>query len=144
VSHETGHSGPAFWVAVGVGVTAMAWGTWLFIGTTSRSGERFGLGLWIVLADVIVDWLVLPAIGLVGWLVSRHVPRWARPPTQVGLILSGTVLVLAWLPLHGTAESTGNQTIQPIDYPVAIATTLGVVWLIMALWTAGRWHAARA
>jgi len=61
----------------------------------------------------------------------------------VGLILSGTVLLVAWLPLQDTAAGTGKATIQPLDYPVLVAVTLAVIWSAMALWSARRWWRAR-
>ena len=136
--------GPGFWAAFTGGVALMAWGTGLLIDGTTTTAERLGLALWIVLSDLLVDWLAIPVIATIGWIVARFLPSWARAPSQVGLILSGTVMVLAWLPLQDTAAATGNPTIQPIDYPTTTATTLGVIWLAVASWALRRWHATRA
>jgi len=142
MSSDAGQGGRAFWVAYGIGGLVMAWGGWLLVQTTSRGGERFGFALWVVLADLLVDWIAVPVIGVVGWLAVRLTPGWSRAPAQVGLILSGTVLLVAWLPLQDTAAGTGNATIQPLDYPVLVAVTLAVIWSAMALWSARRrWRA---
>ena len=130
--------GPGFWVAYVVGGAVMAWGGLLLVRSTSTGGERFGFALWIVLADVLVDWLVLPVVALAGWLVARFVPPRALAPVQVGLLLTATVLVVAWLPLRGTAAGTGNPTIQPLDYPTAVTVTVAAIWAAMGVWVALR------
>jgi hypothetical protein len=56
----------------------------------------------------------------------------------VGLIVSGAVLVVGWLPLTGSASAAGNATIQPLHYPTAVATALGLVWLGVAIWATVR------
>lgn len=134
--------GPGFWVAVVVGGAVMAWGAYLFAEATSFA-ELFDLGVWIVGPDVVVDWLVLPAVGLVGLAVGRWAPPWLRAPLQVGLIVTGVVLLIAWLPLRGSAEHVGNPTIQPIDYSAAVSITLAVVWAAVAAWATWRWRGAR-
>ncbi len=143
MSGEVADRGRAFWIAYALGAGLMAWGVWLLVETTSTRGERLGFGLWVVLADVLVDWVAVPVIGVVAWMVTRWAPRWSRVPVQVGLILSGTVLLVAWLPLRGTASGTGNPTIQPLDYPVAVTSTLAVIWVVVALWAGRRWWRSR-
>lgn len=130
-------SGPAFWLAVVVGVGVMGWGVWLFLEATSLS-ELFDLGVWIVGPDVVVDWLVLPAVALVGVAVARWAPGWAKAPLQVGLIATGVLLLVAWLPLRGSGDHVGNPTIQPLDYSAAVSTTLVVVWTASIGWAAWR------
>lgn len=145
VEVRAGHErrGPAFWLAFAVGLAGVGWGVRLFA-DTAGADELFGLGLWIVLADLLADWLAVPLVGLVGWLAARYVVGWAKAPVQVGLILSGSVLLVAALPLSGSAEGARNPTIQPIDYPPAVAVTLGLVWLAVTLWAARRRQVARA
>jgi hypothetical protein len=137
------HRGRVFWIAYGAGTALMAWGLWLLVQATATGGERFGFAVWVVLADLLVDWLVVPVIACSGWLVTRVTPDWMRAPAQVGLVLSGTVLLVAWLPLRDTAAGTGNPTIQPLDYPVAVAVTIAVIGSAMALWAARRWRLVR-
>jgi hypothetical protein len=108
------------------------------VDTTSTAGERLGFALWVVAADLLVDWVALPLVALVGWAVSRWVPARGRAPVQVGLLLSGSVLVVAWLPLRGTAAVANNPTIQPLDYGPAVAATLAVVWVLVGLWALRR------
>lgn len=143
MSVEAEHRGRAFWISYGVGVALMAWGLWLLWLTTSTGGERSGFVVWVVVADLLVDWIVVPVIALVGWLVARWAPDWLRAPMQVGLLLGGTVLLIAWLPLRGTAAGTGNATIQPLDYPRLVTVTLAVIVSVMLLWAASRWRLHR-
>jgi len=135
--------GPGFWVAYGVGAALVAWGVWLFVDATSP-GELVGFGVSIVASDLIIDAIAIPVVLLVGWVVGWSVPPWARAPVQVALIVTGTVLVIGLLPLVGSAASTGNPTIQPIDYPMAIGITLAVVWVAAAAWALWRRRSTRA
>lgn len=125
---------PGWWAAVLVGAGLMAWGVRLLLGATGDGGERVGFAVWLVLADVVVDWAVLPLIAAVGLGVRRWVPAGARVPVMTGLALSGTVLLVAWLPLRGTAEATGNATIQPLDYSRLVGTTLVLIWVAVGAW----------
>jgi hypothetical protein len=134
--------GASFWVAYGVGTAVMAWGVWLFVQATSPD-ELVGLGLWVVLSDLLVDWIAVPVVLLAGWLVVRLLPAWARAPAQVALMTTGAVLVVGWLPLVGTAPAD-NPTIQPLDYPRLVGTTLLVLWLGAATWAAWRRWRSRA
>lgn len=143
MSAEVEHRGRVFWISYLVGVVLMAWGLWLLWLTTSTSGERLGFVAWVVVADLLVDWIAVPVIALVGWLVARWVPGWAQAPMQVGLLLGGTVLLVAWLPLRGTAAGTGNATIQPLDYPQLVTVTLAAIASVMVLWAAYRWRRLR-
>lgn len=143
MSPPVDHHGRGFWTACAVGSALMAWGLWLLVQATATGGERFGFAAWVVLSDLIVDWFAVPFIGGAGWLVARVVPGWLRAPVQVGLILGGTVLLVAWLPLQGTAAGTGNPTIQPLDYPVLVTVTLAVIGSAMAVWAGCRWWSAR-
>jgi hypothetical protein len=133
VTGATEH-GPAFWVAVVLGVAVMAWGGWLLVDATTAGGERVGWGLWVVLADLLVDWLVLPLVAAIGWLTGRWVPPWARPPILVALGVTGVVLALAGPGLASTAAGTGNPTIQPIDETRAVGVTLAALWAAAVAW----------
>ena len=130
--------GPGWWVAVALGIATMGWGGWLFLDATSDGGERLGFALWVVGADLGVDWVVLPVVAAVGFALARWVPPDLRPPMAVGLAVSAVVVGLAWLPLAETAAPVGNDTIQPLDYPRLVLVTIGAVWSAMAIWWALR------
>lgn len=118
------------WAAFGVGSALMAYalvGAWRDLGD-----DRPLWVVWLVGGDLAHDLLVAPALGLVGVVVSRLLPAGrVRTHVQVGLIASGSVLLVAWVPLMGLGGNPGNPTIRPLDYGMATATAFGLVWLVV-------------
>ncbi len=131
------HGGPRFWVALAVGGGVMGWGVWLFLDATSSGAARRSFATWLVGADLAHDLVVAPVVALAAWALARVVPdRW-WPPVQAGVVISAFVLLLAALPLAGTADATGNPTIQPLDYPTSTLTALALVWVAVGAWVVG-------
>jgi hypothetical protein len=133
----------AFWAALVVGSAIASWGILLFLEAVPDAGRRWPLVLWIVGADLAHDLILAPMVGAIGWLSTRVSPKWVRAPVQVGLLMTATVLLVGWLPLIGSADAAGNDTIQPLDYRTAVATVLGLVWGSVAVWTLVAWGAHR-
>jgi hypothetical protein len=131
-------AGRTWWVAVGVGGATMAWGTWLFLDATPDWRRRVDFAKWLVGLALVHDLLLAPIVVAIGWIVARTVPGVGRAPTQSGLIASGCVLLVALLPLRGTANASNNTTIQPLDYSSATITVLVVVWTVVGVWTIAR------
>lgn len=134
--------GLRFWVGLAVGVAIMAWGVRLFLEAAPSRSARRGLATWIVGADLLHDLIVAPLVLAVGWLLARLVPARWRGPVHVGVVASASILLLAALPLVGSAEDAGNPTIQPLDYRTSTLTALALVWAAIGTWAAVR--AARA
>lgn len=126
--------GPRFWVGLAVGVAVMGWGLWLFLDATPRFAGRRSFVHWLVGADVLHDLVFAPLVAVAAWLLARAVPdRWWAP-VHAGLVISGVVVLLALLPLAGTADPVGNPTIQPLDYRTATLTALALVWAGVGTW----------
>lgn len=135
---DADHGGPRFWVALAVGALIMGWGIALFLEATPATEARRSFVVWLVGADLAHDLLLAPVVALVAWLLARVVPgRW-WPPVAAGLVISAFVVLLAWLPLAGTAHVARNPTIQPLDYRTSTLTALTLVWAGVGLWTLGR------
>ncbi|MBL8775236.1 MAG: hypothetical protein JNK12_04875 [Acidimicrobiales bacterium] len=131
------HGGARFWVSLCVGVVVMGWGVWLFLGATSSGEARRSFATWLVGADLVHDLVVAPVVALAAWGLARVVPdRW-WPPVQAGVVISAFVLLLAVLPLAGTAGGTGNPTIQPLNYATSTLTALALVWGAVGVWFVG-------
>jgi hypothetical protein len=130
---------PGFWLAAAVAAGLMAYGAWLAAVALSGAELR-GLLAWLVGGDVVLDWLLLPLVGLLGAAVAHSLPPFARSPVQAGLIVSSTVLAVAWLPLRRTAAAAGNPTIQPLDYGPMVLLVLGLVALVTLGWAVARWR----
>jgi hypothetical protein len=128
--------GPAFWLAVAVGLATAAVGVGAFGGRHPDLDTRVALALWIVGANLVHDVVVLPVTAAVGLLVTRVLPPPSRAVVQAGLFASAVVLLLAWRPLLDPVHDR-NATVHPLDYPRATLTALGIAWLLaVAGWAA--------
>ena len=134
--------GLPFWVGVAVGGAIMGYGIRLFLDATGDAHRRINFAAWLVGLDLAHD-LVLVPLGLAVALGVSCVARGSwRAPVQAGAVISGAVLLVALAPLRHTAASSGNPTIQPLDYRTATLTVLAMVWVPVLGWGARR--AARA
>ena len=131
------HGGARFWVALAVGGAVMGWGVWLFLDATSSGTARRSFVTWLVGADLAHDLVVAPVVALAAWALAGVVTDWWWPPVQAGVVISAFVLLLAALPLAGTADATGNPTIQPLDYTRSTLTALALVWGAVGAWVVG-------
>lgn len=126
--------GVAFWASVVIGWAVIAWGLVLVLDGIADTGDRFNAAVYLIGAAVVHDGLVAPAVCLVGFGLLWAARGRDRRFVQAGLIASGSVLLVAALPLLGTADKGGNPTIQPLQYGTATLTVLVVVWAVVGLW----------
>jgi len=125
----TSRHGALFWVGVAIGWAAMVFGL-RGLWDEQRPEQVVNWALYLVGLDLLHDALVAPALCAVGVGLARLLRPPLRVPVQVALIASGAVLLVAWAPLARTGDVVGNPTIQPLDYPTAVATALGLVWFV--------------
>jgi hypothetical protein len=128
-------SGVVFWIGAVLGIGIMVFGIrGLF--EDSRATQPLEFSKWFIGADILHDLVIAPVAALVGVFVARLLPRPWRLPVQAGLFASAIVLAVGWAPLRGYGRATaiGNATVQPLDYSTAVATVVGVVWIIIACW----------
>jgi hypothetical protein len=112
------------------GLALLAYGAvlaWDF--ATSRTVNAVQGIAWFVGGPLIHDGVVAPAVGLTGLVLTRIVPASWRAPVTAGVVFGGVLTLVAipllWRP-YGTAVNPG---LHDRDYGVALAITLGVVWL---------------
>jgi hypothetical protein len=113
------------------GLTAIGWGAygWLF-GDGSRP---VGQAVFLVLALVGHDFVVLPiAVGL-GVLVVRYVPAWARVPVQAALVVSAVVAAIALPFILGFGRVADNPSAFPRAYGRNLLIIVALVWTVAAL-----------
>ncbi|HEY3613368.1 MAG TPA: hypothetical protein VGK92_06660 [Gaiellales bacterium] len=125
-----------FWPLLVVGLGLAAWGFRL---TTVTHVPLHAFGPWFVGGIVAHDLVLAPIVFVGGALVRRVVPASVRAPVQVGLILSGVVLVFAIPGLLDKGRDLGNTSKLPNDYPVSVAIVLGAIWAVVLL-AAARAH----
>lgn len=101
---------------------------------------------WLVGLLLVHDFVVAPLVHLTGRRLRDRAPEAWRWPLQLGLVVSG-VLVLVSVPvLYGVGRTTqpGNASVLPGNYPVALAGVLALVWLgVLALGVRGAWSRRR-
>ena len=130
-------TGATFWIGAVTGIGIMAFGLrGLFMNAGATRPTEFAK--WFIGGDLLHDLVIAPLVVLVGVLVARLLPRPWRWPVQAGLVATAIVLAVGWAPLrgYGRANAPGNATVQPLDYSTAVATVVGVVWAIVAIWLA--------
>jgi hypothetical protein len=100
---------------------------------TSRTINAVQGIAWFVGGPVVHDGLLAPAVGVVGVVLTRVVPRSWRTPVVVGLVLTAVLVLLAipllWRPF-GVATNPG---LHDRNYGAGLAIALGVVWVTIVL-----------
>jgi hypothetical protein len=109
-------------VALGVlGVVAVLYGGWLVL---SRGHDLLNLVVWLAAGVVLHDG-VLALVVLAVWAVAvRLLPRSAKAPAAVGLVVLGSVTLLAVPVLGRFGARSDNPTLLDRDYTVG--------WLVLA------------
>ena len=125
------------------GGTAMAgWGL-LGLLTATRSNPV----AWLRFATTVVianDGLLAPLVILTGVLVRRLLPPAHRGLIQVGLLITGTVTLVALPALLGYGRTTDNPSALPLDYGQGLLVVVACVWTVLgALALLGRARRAR-
>jgi hypothetical protein len=90
---------------------------------------------WVVAAALAHDLILAPAIGVVGVLVGRLVPRRARAAVQIGLLVSGCVLVVGLTAVltPGGRHYSDNSSLLPLAYGRNLVIVLAIVWTAIAI-----------
>lgn len=90
---------------------------------------------WVVAAALAHDLILAPIIGVVGVLVGRLVPRRARAAVQIGLLVSGCVLVVGLTAVltPGGRHYSDNSSLLPLAYGRNLFMVLAIVWTAIAV-----------
>jgi uncharacterized membrane protein len=90
---------------------------------------------WVIAAALAHDLILAPAIGVVGVLVGRLVPGRARAAVQIGLLVSGCVLVVGLTAVltPGGRHYFDNSSLLPLAYGRNLVIVLAIVWTVIAI-----------
>ncbi len=121
---------------IGAGGCAVTWGLWL-LADQSRS-DLLSAGAWFVVPAVLSDLVLLPAVALVGAVLTHHLEPWLRLPAQVALAVIGILTFIALPFLTGIGRQAGNPSLLNRNYPLGLA-----VYVLAILLVAGCWATAR-
>jgi hypothetical protein len=127
-----GHSeyGRVFWVLGGVGWALMAFGVWGIL-KEARATAPPELAAWVVGAAVMHDLVVAPVVFSVGRSVARASAGLPHAVLQVGLILTG-ILVLYSIPVVGGFGRLGdNPSLLPREYGASLVALVATMWGVM-------------
>ena len=126
-------SQPGLLVGLALGVPVMAYGVW---GALDEAGRVHPpeLGRWVVGAAVVNDAVLVPVVLAVGWAARRVVAAHLWPAVRAGLVVSGTLVLVAWPFVRGYGRSAGNPSLFPRNYATGLVGALAVVWLVVACW----------
>jgi len=116
-----------FWLGLAAGTPLMAIGVWGIFRDAAVTSP-FNFALWFIGGNLVHDFLLAPAVFIIGFVLRRRVPGRHLGRVQWGLALSGIVLVFAAIPLLALGKSRLEPTVQPLNYGIGVAVTLGVVW----------------
>ena len=116
-----------FWPGLAVGTPLMAIGVWGVLRDAAVTSP-FNFALWFIGGNLVHDFLLSPAVFIIGFVLRRRVPGRHLGRVQWGLVLSGIVLLFATIPLLGLGKSRLEPTVQPLNYGLGVAVTLAVVW----------------
>lgn len=132
---EPGPHGPAFWIGLTLGGAVIVFAAVNLIAKIGLGGAT-DVAAWVIGADLAHDVVIAPLVIAVGLTIARWVPALWRWPIRAGAIASAISIAIAYPALRGFGRDTapGNETVQPLDYPTALATVLAVIWGIAIVW----------
>jgi hypothetical protein len=113
-----------------LGVLAAAYGAWSLLG--EGLADVVATALWLAGGVVLHDFVLVPLTLAVCWLGARVLPPGRRAAVTVGLVVLGTLTLLAVPVLGGWGANRDNPTILGRDYStgwlvVATLTSAGVL-----------------
>ena len=90
---------------------------------------------WVIAAALAHDLILAPAVGVIGVLVGRLVPGRARAAVQIGLLVSGCVLVVGLTAVltPGGRHYFDNASLLPLAYGRNLLIVLAIVWTAIAI-----------
>ncbi|MBF4766444.1 hypothetical protein ISU10_01530 [Nocardioides agariphilus] len=114
-----------------VGVAFAAYGAWLLL--AEDLADLVDAAVWLGAGVVLHDFVLVPLTLALGWLVSRLVPAGLRPRAAAGLVVLGTLTVLA-IPVIGRfGERPDNPTILDRGYTAGWLLVVVVVLVVVGV-----------
>jgi hypothetical protein len=99
-----------------VGVAGTAYGVWLLLG--EGLADLVSTAVWLAAGVVLHDFVLVPLTLGVCWLGMRLLPPGRRAPVAAGLVVLGTLTVMAVPVLGRWGANADNPTILDRNYTV--------------------------
>jgi hypothetical protein len=97
------------WTVGGLGVLVAGYGGWLLVGR-SETADLVDAAIWLVSGVLIHDFVLTGLILAVAAVGVRVLPGPARGPAAAGLVVLGTVTIIAIPVLGGFGAQEDNPT----------------------------------
>ena len=114
-----------------LGVAVAAYGAWLLL--QEDLADLVDTAVWLAGGVVLHDFVLVPVTLLLGLALIRLLPANLRAPVVGGLVVLGTVTLMAVPVLGGWGANADNPTILDRNYPVGWLVVAGVTMLVVVL-----------
>ena len=135
-------TGLSFLAGLAGGIPLMTYGVWWLLhnaGLTHPPRWALTLGAAVVAHDLVL----VPVVAIVGALLARLAPSWARVPVQYALGLSLVLALVAYPALSDSGRRPSNPTLLPRDLATGLALVLAGVWVAALVWALSRRQRSR-
>jgi hypothetical protein len=113
-----------------LGVAVAAYGAWLLL--QEDLSDLVDTAIWLAGGIVLHDFVLVPLTLLLGVVLVRLLPANRRAPVAGGLVVLGTVTLMAVPVLGGWGANADNPTILDRNYPAGWLVVAGVTILVIA------------
>ena len=114
-----------------LGVAVAAYGGWLLL--QEDLSDLVDTAVWLAGGVVLHDFVLVPLTLLLGLALVRLLPANLRAPVAGGLVVLGTVTLMAVPVLGGWGANADNPTILDRNYPVGWLVVAGVTMLVVVV-----------
>ena len=114
-----------------LGVAVAAYGAWLLL--QEDSADLVDTAVWLAGGVVLHDFVLVPLTLLLGVALVRLLPANLRAPVVGGLVVLGTVTLMAVPVLGGWGANADNPTILDRNYTAGWLVVAGVTILAVVL-----------
>ena len=114
-----------------LGVAVATYGGWLLL--QEDLSDLVGTAGWLAGGVVLHDFVLVPLTLLLGLALVRLLPAGLRAPVAGGLVVLGTVTLMAVPVLGGWGANADNPTILDRNYPVGWLVVAGATMVVVAL-----------
>jgi hypothetical protein len=113
-----------------LGVAVAAYGAWLLL--QEDLSDLVDTAIWLAGGIVLHDFALVPLTLLLGVVLVRLLLANRRAPVAGGLVVLGTVTLMAVPVLGGWGANADNPTILDRNYPAGWLVVAGVTILVIA------------
>jgi hypothetical protein len=109
-----------------VGVVVAAYGGWLLV-SNAETSDLAEVAIWLSAGVILHDLVLTPTVLVVVWLGARLLPSTALGPAAVGLLVLGSVTLVAIPVLGRFGEVPSDPTHLDRDYVAGWSAVVGLV-----------------